>query len=169
MALNDVSNILWRERQLLELLVFKLEEEQLLLSAGRTRWLPHATREVEAVLRELRAMELDRAVTLEGVLPELGLASGASLRELVEAAPPPWNKIFDEHRTALLDVAQEIDALAKGNRDLLLRGQEAARAALDALGEAPRPGGDVELRAYTPQGAVAVGPRPTVRLIDEAV
>ena len=37
MALSDVSNILWRERQLLELLVFKLEEEQLVLAAGRTR------------------------------------------------------------------------------------------------------------------------------------
>ena len=42
MALSDVSNILWRERQLLELLVFKLEEEQLVLAAGRTRWLAHA-------------------------------------------------------------------------------------------------------------------------------
>ena len=39
MALSDVSNILWRERQLLELLVFKLEEEQLVLAAGRNRWL----------------------------------------------------------------------------------------------------------------------------------
>ena len=50
MALSDVSNILWRERQLLELLVFKLEEEQLVLAAGRARWLAHASREVESVL-----------------------------------------------------------------------------------------------------------------------
>ena len=55
MALSDVSNILWRERQLLELLVFKLEEEQLVLAAGRTRWLAHATREVENVLGEIQA------------------------------------------------------------------------------------------------------------------
>src|SRR4051812_39244560 len=44
MALTEVSNVLWRERELLEMLLFKLEEEQLLLTAGRTRWLPHATR-----------------------------------------------------------------------------------------------------------------------------
>ncbi|CAN5337491.1 hypothetical protein BH23ACT9_BH23ACT9_24210 [soil metagenome] len=44
-AYSDVSNILWRERQLLELLHFKLEVEQSLLAAGRTRWLSHATRE----------------------------------------------------------------------------------------------------------------------------
>ena len=34
MSLSEVSNILWRERQLLELLVFKLEEEQLVLAVG---------------------------------------------------------------------------------------------------------------------------------------
>ena len=45
MSANDLSNLLWRERELLELLVFKLEEEQLLLTAGKSRWLPQATRE----------------------------------------------------------------------------------------------------------------------------
>ena len=62
MALSDVSNILWRERQLLELLVFKLEEEQLVLAAGRSRWLVYATREVENVLGEIKRIELERAV-----------------------------------------------------------------------------------------------------------
>ena len=61
MSLSEVSNILWRERQLLELLVFKLEEEQLVLAAGRNRWLPHATREVETVLGEIKRIELERA------------------------------------------------------------------------------------------------------------
>ena len=39
MGLSEVSNILWRQRQLLELLLFKLEEEQLVLKSGSTRWL----------------------------------------------------------------------------------------------------------------------------------
>ncbi|HEY0397456.1 MAG TPA: flagellar protein FlgN, partial [Acidimicrobiia bacterium] len=54
MGLREVSAILWRERHLLELLLFKLDEEQLVLAAGRTRWLPRATREVEMVLEEIR-------------------------------------------------------------------------------------------------------------------
>ena len=54
MSLSEVSNILWRERQLLDLLVFKLEEEQLVLASGRTRWLSHATREVETILAEIK-------------------------------------------------------------------------------------------------------------------
>ena len=52
MGANELSALLWRERELLELLTFKLEEEQLLLTAGRTRWIEHATREVEQVLVE---------------------------------------------------------------------------------------------------------------------
>jgi len=45
--LNEVSNILWRERNLLELLAFKLDAERLLARAGRTRWLARADHEVE--------------------------------------------------------------------------------------------------------------------------
>ena len=45
MGLQEVSTTLWQERNLLELLLFKLEEEQLLLAAGRTRWLARATRD----------------------------------------------------------------------------------------------------------------------------
>ena len=48
MSVNDLSAVLWRERELLELLTFKLEEEQLLLAAGRSRWISHASREVVA-------------------------------------------------------------------------------------------------------------------------
>ena len=55
MSLTDLSSVLWRSRELLELLLFKLEEEQLLLAANRSRWLAHATREVEVVLDRLIA------------------------------------------------------------------------------------------------------------------
>ena len=51
MALADFCRILWRERELLELLLFKLEEEQLVLASGRGRWLAHATHEVEVTPR----------------------------------------------------------------------------------------------------------------------
>ena len=54
MGLAEVSTVLWTERELLELLLFKLEEEQLVLASGRTRWLAHATREVEMVIEQIR-------------------------------------------------------------------------------------------------------------------
>ena len=50
MSMEDLSSVLWRERDLLELLLFKLEVEQLVLTSGRTHWLAVAAREVETVL-----------------------------------------------------------------------------------------------------------------------
>jgi hypothetical protein len=159
--LAEVSNILWRERQLLELLTFKLEEEQLVLASGRTRWLTHATREVETVLGEIKRVELDRAVHVEALSRSFGLDDAPSLRQLSDAAPAPWNRIFEDHRNALLEAAHDIDAVAKSNRDLLSRGQTATREALAALGE-------IEIDAYSPNGAVSdrsLG----MRLVDEAI
>lgn len=135
MGLSEVSNILWRERQLLELLLFKLEEEQLVLASGRSRWLSHATREVEMVIDELKQSELSRAVEVDAVGRELGLQPNASLRELSDAAPQPWDKMLEDHRKAFLVTTQEILTLAQANKELLSQGHSAAREALAWLGE----------------------------------
>jgi hypothetical protein len=160
MALSDVSNILWRERQLLELLVFKLEEEQLVLAAGRSRWLSHATREVESVLAEIRRIELERAVLVADAGRELGFSGAPSLKELSGLTAPPWDGIFAEHRRALLKLAQEIDTITQSNRDLLQRGAQATREALAAIGE-------IDIDAYDMRGAL---PDRTLalRIVDEA-
>jgi hypothetical protein len=135
MSLSEISNVLWRERRLLDLLLFKLEEEQLVLASGRTRWLSHATREVEAILEEIKRVELERAMAVQGSAPELGMSDTPSLRELAAVAPTPWDGIFAEHRRSLLLLAREIDAITKVNRDMLRRGQQAARDGLASLGE----------------------------------
>src|SRR5438094_9023277 len=88
MALSEVSNILWRERQLLELLVFKLEEEQLVLAAGRARWLGHATREVESVLEEIKRIELERAMLVADAGRELGLSGMPTVKGLAALSAP---------------------------------------------------------------------------------
>ena len=87
-VLNEVSTVLWRERQLLELLVFKLEEEQLLLNAGKARWVNHASREVEIVLDQLRAAELLRAVKVEAAAEELAVP-GLPRTLVLDLRPPP--------------------------------------------------------------------------------
>src|SRR4051794_7457398 len=161
MALSDVSNILWRERQLLELLVFKLEEEQLVLAAGRSRWLAHATREVESVLGGIKRIELERAVQVADAGPELGLSDGPTLRELASFTPPPWDGIFTEHRRALLTLAQQIDTITKSHRDLLQRGHQAAREALAAMGE-------IDIDAYDAHGTLP-GRSLVLRIVDEAI
>jgi hypothetical protein len=125
--------------------------------------LQHATREVETVLGEIKRVELDRAVHVEALTVGLGLAETPSLRQLSEVVPTPWNRIFEEHRDALLQAAQDIDAVAKSNRDLLSRGQTATREALASIGEI-----EVEIDAYTPSGAPAERTLG-MRLVDEAI
>src|SRR5436309_9375195 len=90
MGLADLSSILWREREMLELLLFKLEEEQLVLAGGRSRWLAHATREVEMVLEQIRNTEVLRAVEVEAVAREVGIGSNPSLSDIADAAGAPW-------------------------------------------------------------------------------
>jgi FlgN protein len=160
MALSDVSNILWRERQLLELLVFKLEEEQLVLAAGRSRWLVYATREVENVLGEIKRIELERAVAVADAGRELGLSGSPTLRELAGLTSSPWDGIFAEHRRALMALAQEIDTITKSNRDLL-RGHQAAREAIAAMGE-------IDIDAYDAHGTLP-DRSLALRIVDEAI
>lgn len=160
MGLAEVSSTLWRERELLELLLFKLEEEQLVLASGRTRWLARSTREVEVVLEEIRRAELLRAVQVDDAAGELGLAPGPSLRELADTSDEPWRSLLHEHRKAFLAATAEIQAMAEANRELLGAGQRATREALLSLSGAGE--------TYTPRGTTAtVTVRP--RLLDEAM
>lgn len=139
MGLAEASNILWRQRHLLELLLFKLDVEQTLLASGRLRWLARATNEVEMVLDEIRATELARAVAVDEVAAAVGLAAGCSLRELAAVVPPPWDGIFTEHRTAFLALTDEISVVARANRDLVSHGQQALTDVLDLVGEGRQP------------------------------
>lgn len=113
MPLRELSDILWRERRLLELLQFKLEEERLLADAGRVRWLHRASREVALVRGELRRADLARAMAAESAASELGLGANPTLRELSEASPEPWAGILDRHRRALLLAADQVNDLAE--------------------------------------------------------
>jgi hypothetical protein len=133
MGLSEASNILWRQRHLLELLLFKLDVEQTLLAAGRLRWLARATNEVEIVLDEIRATELARAVAIDELASQHGLAPGCSLRELAAAVPAPWDGILTEHRTAFLSLTEEIAVVARANRDLVSHGQQAVAEVLDLV------------------------------------
>lgn len=161
MGLREVSNILWRERHLLELLLFKLEEEQLLLASGRSRWLARATGEVELVMGEIKQVELARAIELDAVTVSMGLGAGVSLKELAEKSPPPWDALFLEHHRGFLEITDEISSLAKINRELLARGFQATREALLEFDED-------RVSLYSPTGVTSER-LPQALLIDEVM
>jgi len=159
-SLTDLSDVLWRERELLEVLLFKLEEEQLLLVSGRSRWLARATREVEVVVAEVRAVELRRAVLTDGVAAVLRLPGDATLAAVADAAAAPYDQILRDHRAALLTLTHEVSAVADGNKSLLSSGYRAAREALLAV--------DRDEGSYTASGRPALAAAHS-RLVDEAV
>ena len=158
--MEKLSLILWRERELLETLAYKLEVEQLILAGGRTRWLAHSTREVEDVLEMLRETEVLRAVAADEVAEELGLPPGPTLAGIAELAPEPWRAILDDHRTAFVTATREIAELSESNRGLITAGYRSARETLLSLG------GNAD--GYSPDGS-AVLDAPRKRLVDRSL
>ena len=137
MSMEDLSSVLWRERELLETLLFKLEMEQLVLATGRTRWLPTAAREIEEVLDAIRETELLRAVLADAVAQALGLEPNPTLQQIADASDEPWKSIWLDHRETFVSVSAEITAMAENNRELLTSGYQAAKATLLSLSETP--------------------------------
>lgn len=139
--MDKLSQILWRERELLDTLLYRLELEQLILDGGRHRWLMRAAREVEQVLEAIRQTEILRAVAADEVAATMGLPPGPSLCALADASAEPWRSLLTDHQHALDLVTAQIAAIADANRTLITAGYRSARRSLVELeGTAPRSG-----------------------------
>jgi len=159
--MQRLSQVLWRERELLESLQYALEVEQLILASGRNGWLLRAAKDVEGVLADLRRTEVMRAVAADQVAAGLGLAPNPSLKELATRVGEPWGEILTDHREAFLAMTRSITALADTNRDLITSGYRSARETLLAMDDATD--------GYTADGtavvsAVASGPSRVDRI-----
>ena len=159
MSMEDLSSVLWRERELLETLLYKLEVEQLVLASGRTHWLAAAAREVENILDRIRDVEVLRAVEVEAVAQELGLESNASLQEIAAASAEPWGSIWLDHREAFIAVTLQITEMSQSNRVLLTAGYQAAQATLLSMTE----------KASTYEADGSVGSSPRIGLVDRSL
>lgn len=137
--LQAVSDLLWRERDLLDTVAYKLEMERIVLERGLHRWLPRAARELGAVLDRLRSIELGRALRVDELAEALGLGPSPTLRQLAAAAPEPWGQILADHHEAFRLATEEIRAATAANRGLIHDGRTSTRTALAWL--AP-PGSD---------------------------
>ncbi|WP_084125109.1 flagellar protein FlgN [Demequina sp. NBRC 110054] len=160
MSLDELSTILWRERELLETLLYRLETEELILANGRARWVGRSSREVEAVLDQIRTTDLGRAVESDDAAREVGVPEGSSLLELANAAPAPWDEMLRAHHTALADITSQISTLSKLNRDLLASSIQATQEALLGIKDS--------MNTYTSQGSRSKG-TDAAYLLDEAL
>jgi hypothetical protein len=135
-SMEELSRVLWRERELLEMLAFKLEEEELVLAHGRSRWLAFASREVETVLDMVQRTEVLRAATADAVAAATGLDSNPSLRALVESSDEPWRTILLDHRDGLVALTLQVTETAAASRELLAAGYQSTRAKMTIRSDA---------------------------------
>ncbi|MGQ7350703.1 flagellar export chaperone FlgN [Quadrisphaera oryzae] len=155
----EVSNVLWREREQLELLLFKLEEERLILLSGNTRWVAHASHEVQLLVEQLRETELLRSMEVDAYAASVGMPPSSSLKDLAVASDGPWASILTSHRDALLELTGEIARVSAHNREVLAINARATRETLLNL--------TGTLETYAPTGRTT-SPAPA-HLIDRAL
>lgn len=114
--MRALSDFLWHERDLLELVLHRLETERALVETGRTSRLPLAGREVDAALEQLRGADLARAAESAAATQVLGLPGTSSLLTVAGLAPMPWGEIFREHHTAMRELVDGIARLGDDKR-----------------------------------------------------
>lgn len=164
MDLSGLSSVLWREREILETLLYRLEIQQMLLMSGRTQWLVRASGEVEAVLETVGRAELQRAVEFDRVAQELGLEPNPSLSELAAASAEPWQEMLNDHYRAFMDVATRIQTVTSSNREMAAAAQSAADSVIAGI----HGSGDSNLGLYAASGESETGTR-SATFLDEGL
>lgn len=119
-GLQALADTLWEERQLAELLLYKLVSARLILAADDRRHVGLALVEVERVIQAFRGAEAQRSRTVERIADDLDVPPGElRLAVLAEEAPEPWRTVFGDHRERFLALTTEIEEAAMENRRLL--------------------------------------------------
>lgn len=129
-----LSAVLWHERELLEMLVFKLEEQQLILVAGKSKWLERATDEIGGVAEDLKDLSLSRDITIEGFDGVQDSEGYPSLQEIIDRSNEPvWRDIFAGHLAALRTLTGNIRTLQEANEALIRMALRSAQETLATL------------------------------------
>jgi hypothetical protein len=134
--LTELATVLWDEREVMNLVLFRLTVERLVVSSGHNRWLADANRELEIALDHLHRVEVLRAMESAAVAELLALPADATLATLADAAPEPWSTMLRSHREALLALAAEIAEAVEENRRLLDAGARMLRDTLLSITDA---------------------------------
>lgn len=149
MDAENLSHELFRQRGILENLLYKFTTQRLLITNGESRWLGRCTAEIEVLSKQLATNML----TVDVLSLSLARTWGApceqapTLRELVEAAPAegPWKLALADHHRAISSLTEQIKSVSAENSQFV-------RAAQISLQDAGQSGSAV---TYTATGTAA--------------
>ncbi len=126
------------EQDALGRLLFKLREQQLILTSGEHRWLEPCTAEVEAAVEQLTEVGRRREQIAAGVHAAHGLPAGTTLSALADrVADELACQQIHQRQRALRDVLDQVRRSSRQNRQLLASGLAATNDALAVLGGVP--------------------------------
>ncbi|WP_295011292.1 flagellar export chaperone FlgN [uncultured Microbacterium sp.] len=136
MPAHELSMQLLRERDLLELLLFKLDVQQTLLATGRTRWVKHAANEIERVVQAMPDAAMRRDALVATVAEAWHAPEATTLRELIAAAPTEaWREVLSGHLDAMTVLAEEISEMKKVNEQRLRTALRVTQETIASLGD----------------------------------
>jgi hypothetical protein len=126
--------VLNRELVLLDRLIFKLSEAELLTRADESRFLPKIFDEIEGVEADLGSLEVARAMLVGDVTAALGLANDTlSLKQLIEYAPDLAVEPLEGLLRRLGEAMAEVQELRERGSRLVIERLDQLNDALDRL------------------------------------
>ncbi len=105
---DELVEVLQRERDLLERLRFRFVGLGLMLDAAEVRFLDWTVHDVQLARHRAREADLVRAALVGSLRLETGDAA-PSLREVAAAAPSPWAGMLRDHHEGLCHVVADIE------------------------------------------------------------
>ena len=129
-GLETLDDALWRERGLLEHLLFKLVSANLGLLADDPRLIEPALSELDRALATYRGAATARAQVMSRLAGLWGVEPDVGLDHVIEHRAGMLRIAFEEHQSELRGLARRIENITSGNRLLAKRGLDTIRGAL---------------------------------------
>ncbi len=108
-GLETLCEQLWRERDLLERLEYRVAALVALLRTDVTCWSGPADADVQDALAQVAECELLRAMTVDAVARSIGLDGAVTLRVLADHVDEPWGTLLHDHQRALRSGLDALD------------------------------------------------------------
>ena len=149
--------LLNREVRLLERLVFKLTETELLTAAGEARFMGLILDEVHDITADLGGIEVARSMLVADLCDSLGISDEVPLEELAAYAPSDAAPLLMELRERMIVAANDLEAVAATGSHASREQLDRVSTSLAALGPESTGGGGYG----SVGGHAALPPTPT--------